>query len=573
MSYDRPPTPTAPGHAPVVDRVRGPKKDRSNGQWAVDGRTPLNPNEVFKQEDDGLNVRARILETYATEGFDSIPTDDLFGRMRWWGLYTQRDQGFDATRTGKLTDAELSDRYFMHRVRVDGQILSTDQVRVLAGISQDFARDTLDITDRQNVQYHWIRIEDVPEIWRRLESVGLDSITACGDTPRSFLGSPVAGIAADEIIDPTPLIEELREKYIHTAAFTNLPRKFKTAITGHPSLDVVHEINDISFVGVRHPDLGVGYDLWVGGGLSTAPRFAERVGVFVRPEEAAEVWAGVISIFRDYGYRRLRNKARLKFLMADWGAEKFRQVLQDEYLHRALPDGVAPVSNGTSGDHVGIHDQKDGRKYVGFAATVGRIGGANLARVAELAEAAGSHRISFTPHQKLLVLDVDPDRVDSLVAAMDRIGLKAKPSPFRRSTMACTGIEFCKLAFVETKGLAARVIDDLEQRFEGLPLDTPISLHLNGCPNSCARIQTADIGLKGQLLGGSEFGFQVHLGGGLASGARDEAGLGHTVRGLKVSAEDLPGYVERVVRRFLDQRLDGESFSAWVARSDDKEFL
>ena len=573
MSYDRTTTTTSPGPAPVGERVRGPKKDRSNGQWAVDGRTPLNPNEVFKAADDGLNVRARILETYATEGFDSIPADDLYGRMRWWGLYTQRDQTLDATRTGKLTDAELSSRYFMQRIRVDGRILSTDQVRTIASISQDLARDSLDITDRQNIQFHWIRIEDVPEIWRRLDEVGLDTITACGDTPRAFLGSPVAGIAADEIIDPTPLIEELRDKYINTGAFTNLPRKFKTAITGHPSLDVVHEINDISFVGVRHPELGAGYDLWVGGGLSTAPRFAERLGVFVRPDEAAEVWAGVISIFRDYGYRRLRNKARLKFLVADWGAEKFRRVLEEEYLHRALPDGPAPIPDGTSGDHVGIHDQKDGRKYVGFAPTVGRIGGTRLARIVKLAEAAGSRRISFTPHQKLLVLDVDPDKVEELVTAMEAVGLTARPSPFRRSTMACTGIEYCKLAFVETKGLAARVIDDLEQRFAGVDIDTPISLHLNGCPNSCARIQTADIGLKGQLLGGSEFGFQVHLGGGLASGDREEAGLGRTVRGLKVGAEDVPGYVERVVRRFLDQRLAGESFSAWVARSDDKEFL
>ncbi|WOP18207.1 nitrite/sulfite reductase [Raineyella sp. LH-20] len=573
MSHDRTTTTTSPGHAPVAERVRGPKKDRSNGQWAVDGRTPLNPNEVFKAEDDGINVRDRILETYAKEGFASIPVDDLFGRMRWWGLYTQRDQTLDATRTGKLTDAELSSQYFMQRIRVDGRILSTEQVRAIAAISQDLARDSLDITDRQNIQLHWVQIEDVPELWRRLDEVGLDTITSCGDTPRGFLGSPVAGIAADEIIDPTPLIEEIREKYINTAAFTNLPRKFKTAITGHPSLDVVHEINDISFVGVRHPEHGVGYDLWVGGGLSTAPRFAERIGVFVRPEEAAEVWAGVISIFRDYGYRRLRNKARLKFLIADWGAEKFRQVLQDEYLHRTLPDGIAPVSNGTSGDHVGIHDQKDGRKYVGFAPTVGRIGGSRLARIVELAEAAGSRRISFTPHQKLLVLDVDPDKVEELVAAMDAVGLSARPSPFRRSTMACTGIEYCKLAFVETKGLAARVIDELEERLAGVDLDTPISLGINGCPNSCARIQTSDIGLKGQLLGGSEFGFQVHLGGGLASADRDEAGLGRTVRGLKVSAEDLPGYVERVVRRFLDQRLAGETFSAWVARSDDKEFL
>ena len=565
-------TTTTPPVAAATERARGPRKGRSNGQWAVDGTAPLNHNEEFKAEDNGLNVRERILDTYAQQGFDSIPDDDLFGRMRWWGLYTQRAPGHDAGRTGQLSDKELSDRFFMQRIRVDGRILSTDQVRTLAGISQDFARNTLDITDRQNVQYHWIRIEDVPEMWRRLDAVGLDTVSACGDTPRPFLGSPVAGIAADEIIDPTPLIEEIRERFVGRPEFTNLPRKFKTAITGHPSLDVAHEINDVSFVGVVHPELGAGYDLWVGGGLSTAPRFAERLGVFVRPEEAADVWAGVTSIFRDYGYRRLRNKARLKFLMADWGPEKFRQVLQDEYLHRELPDGPAATSNGTPADHIGVHDQKDGRKYVGFAATVGRVGGDNFAKIADLAEAAGSRRVSLTPHQKLLVLDVDPERVDDLVEAMAEIGLQADPGPFRRATMACTGIEFCKLAFVETKGLAARVIDDLEQRFDGVPIHPPVSLHINGCPNSCARIQIADIGLKGQLLG-DEFGFQIHLGGGLASAQRDEAGLGRTVRGLKVSSDDLPGYVDRVVRRFLDQRQGAETFSAWVARSDDKEFV
>lgn len=558
-----------PGTA-APERARGPRKGRPNGQWAVDGKTPLNPNEVFKQEDDALNVRSRILDTYAKEGFDSIPHDDLYGRFRWWGLYTQRKQGLDASHTGE-PDADLADRVFMQRVRVDGRILSTEQVRTLAGISLDFARGTLDITDRQNVQYHWLRIEDVPEMWRRLDAVGLETVAACGDAPRPFLASPIAGIAADEIIDPTPVIAEVRQRFLHNPEFSNLPRKFKSAFTGHPSLDVCHEINDVSFVGVVHPELGAGYDLWVGGGLSTAPRFAERLGVFVRPEEAADVWVGVVGIFRDYGYRRLRNKARLKFLMAEWGPEKFRQVLQDEYLHRELPDGPAATANGSPADHVGVHDQKDGRKYIGFAATVGRVGGENFAKVADLAEAAGSRRVSLTPHQKLIVLDVDPDKVEQLIEQMAAIGLHARPSSFRRDTMACTGIEYCKLAFVETKGLAGRVIDDLEQRFAGEPVEPPVSLHINGCPNSCARIQTADIGLKGQLLGG-EFGFQIHLGGGLASASREEAGLGRTVRGLKVTADDLPDYVERVTRRFLDQRQGDESFSAWVARSEDKEF-
>ncbi len=551
-----------------------PRPQRTNGQWAVDGRAPLNPNEEFKAADGGLSVRQRVLDTYAREGFDSIPADDLHGRLRWWGLYTQRRQDIDGSRTGTLGADELSDRYFMLRVRLDGGAVTTDQLRVLAAISTDFARGTADISDRQNIQYHWIRIEDVPEIWARLEAAGMQTTEACGDTPRVILGSPVAGIAADEIIDPTPAIAEIVERFVGDPGLANLPRKFKSAITGHPSLDVVHQINDISLVGVVHPELGPGYDLWVGGGLSVAPRLAERLGAFVRPDEAAEVWYGVVRLFRDYGYRRLRNKARLKFLLADWGAERFREVLETEYLGHHLADGPAPEASGGPGDHVGVHAQKDGRAYVGLAPTVGRVSGEILTALADAAEAVGSRRVRFTPHQKLLVLDVDPDRTDDLLAAVEPLGLSASPSPFRRSTMACTGIEYCKLAFVETKATAAHTIDELERRLDGVDIGAPISLHVNGCPNSCARIQVADIGLKGQLMkgadGSEEFAYQVHLGGGLASVDREDAGLGRTVRGLKVAAADLPDYVERVTLAFVAAREPGESFAQWAHRADEE---
>ena len=408
----------------------------------------------------------------------------------------------------------------------------------------------------------------MPEIWRRLDAAGMDTVEACGDTPRVILGSPVAGIAADEILDPTPVIDEIKERFIGDPEFSNLPRKFKSAITGHPSLDVVHEINDISLVGVRHPELGAGYDLWVGGGLSTNPRLAERIGVFVRPEEAADVWAAVTAIFRDYGYRRMRTRARLKFLIADWGTERFRQVLQDEYLGRALPDGPAPEPGVGNHDHVGVHQQKDGRVWVGVAPVVGRVSGTVLNRVADLAEAAGSGRVRLTPHQKLLVLDVEPANAEELIAGLDTLGLQARPSIFRRGTMACTGIEYCKLAFVETKGLAATLIDELEARLADVDLGgQQLSINLNGCPNSCARIQVADIGLKGQLLQG-EFGFQIHLGGGLADTTGEEGQLGRTVRGLKVTAEDLAAWTERLVRRFAADRIDGESFAQWAHRAD-----
>ncbi|WP_394939828.1 nitrite/sulfite reductase [Psychromicrobium sp. YIM B11713] len=550
---------------------------KPHGQWKVDGTAPLNANESWKQQDGGLNVRERIEQIYSQQGFDSIEETDLHGRFRWWGLYTQRKPGIEGGKTATLQPHELEDRYFMLRVRIDGGALNTRQLRVIAQISVDFARGSADLTDRQNIQLHWIRIEDVPEIWQRLESVGLSTTEACGDVPRVILGSPVAGIAADEIIDPSPLINELADRFIGDPELANLPRKYKTAITGHPSQDVVHEINDFALVGVVHPSLGAGYDLWVGGGLSTSARLAERLGVFVEPVVAAEVWLGVTSIFRDYGYRRMRTKARLKFLMNDWGPVKFREVLETEYLGYALPDGPAAAKPTSPGDHIGVHEQKDGRRYIGVAPTVGRVSGEKLLALASVIEAHGSQRLRTTPHQKLVILDVPGERVESLLAAIEPLGLTAKPSIFRRSTIACTGIEYCKLAIVETKVTAATAITELEKRLADLvdsgELVDPIALHINGCPNSCARIQTADIGLKGMMLptpdGDPAPGFQVHLGGGLASSNREEAGLGRTIRGLKVTAQDLPDYVERVVRSFVAGRDPEETFAQWAHRVDE----
>lgn len=551
---------------------------RPQGQWAVDGTAPLNSNEAWKQEDGGLEVRERIERVYSRGGFSSIDPTDLHGRFRWWGLYTQRKPGIDGGKTATLEPHELEDEYFMLRVRIDGGQLTTDQLRVIAEISKEFGRDTADLTDRQNIQLHWIRVEDVPEIWRRLESVGLNTTEACGDVPRVILGSPVAGIAADELIDPTPLIAQITERFIGDPELANLPRKFKTAITGHPSLDVVHEINDIAFVAVEHPQHGIGFDLWVGGGLSTAPRLAQRLGTFVAPERVAEVWHAVVQIFRDYGYRRLRNKARLKFLLADWGTQKFREVLETEYLQQPLPDGPAPVAltgpDAHRGDHVGAYRQKDGRWFIGVAPLVGRVSGTTLAAIADVLEAHGSTRLRTTPHQKLVVLDIPESDVDDVINELDALGLSARPGSFHRGTIACTGIEYCKLAIVETKTTATEAALDLDRRFASTSDLPTLSLHVNGCPNSCARIQTADIGLKGQLLptesGDHVAGFQVHLGGGLASANRDEAGLGRTVRGLKVTAEEIPDYVERLVTRFNADRVDAETFAEWAHRADEE---
>jgi sulfite reductase (ferredoxin) len=536
---------------------------RGQGQWALGYREPLNANEQVKKDSDPLTVKQRVLDIYAKNGFDSIDGADLRGRLRWYGLYTQRAEGIPGGKTAVLEPEELEAPYFMLRVRIDGGQLTSEQLRVIGGISTEFGRDVADVTDRQNVQLHWIRIEDVPEIWERLEAVGLGTTEACGDTPRVILGCPLAGVAADEVIDATPAVEAVARRFVGDPAFSNLPRKFKTSISGCATHCGNHEINDVALVGVVHPELGAGYDLWVGGGLSTNPKLGLRLGAFVEPSRVEEVWAGVCSVFRDYGYRRSRTHARLKFLLADWGPERFRQVLQDEYLTAPLPDGPAPTTPPQQErDHVGVHAQADGRRYVGVVPRAGRTSGSQLTRVAELADLYGSGTVRTTAQQGLVVLDVPEDRVQPLVDALEVEDLRVRPSVFRRGTMACTGLEFCKLAIVETKARAVDVYTELEKRLPDF--DEPITLNVNGCPNSCARFQTADIGLKGSIVDGEE-GFQVHLGGRLG----EDAGFGRKSRGLKVTGQQTADYVERLLRSYLADRQPGERFAVWARRADE----
>ncbi len=387
------------------------------GQWAVGHFTPLNGNEQFKKDDDGLNVRTRIETIYSKRGFDSIDPNDLRGRMRWWGCTPSASPGSTAARPRSWSRRELDDRYFMLRVRVDGGALTTRQLRVIGEISQEFARGTADITDRQNVQYHWIRIEDVPEIWDRLESVGLSTVTACGDTPRVMIGSPGGGHRrgrdhrrhARAGGDEAPRPEQ--QGVLNLPASSRRPSRARRCWTWCTRSTTSRSSAYATPSTARASTSG-----W-GGGLSTNPKLGVRLGAWVPIDEVPDVYEGVISIFRDYGYRRLRNRARLKFLVADWGAEKFRQVLEDEYLGgRKLIDGPAPEQPVQQWrDHIGVHRQKDGRFYVGFAPRVGRVDGATLTKVADLAEAHGSGRVRTTVEQKMIILDVAEDKVDLLV--------------------------------------------------------------------------------------------------------------------------------------------------------------
>jgi sulfite reductase (ferredoxin) len=448
-----------------------------------------------------------------------------------------------------------------------------DQLAVIGEVASTYGRDLADITDRQNVQLHWIRIEDVPTIWTKLEAVGLSTTEACGDTPRVMLGCPLEGVAEDSVLDAGPALRSVVDAYLGDPAFSNLPRKFKTSISGCARHCTNHEINDVAFVGVVGPGGTPGFDLWVGGGLSTNPMFGQRIGVFVEPDDVAEVWAGVTGVFRDYGYRRSRNHARLKFLLADWGVERFREVLEKEYLGRALPDGPEPEAATAHRDHVGIEAQGDGLCSVGATTKAGRTSGNALSEVANLARSVGTRdgRVRLTAQQGLVILDVPPDRVEETADRLAELGLAVRPSAFHRGTIACTGIEFCKLAIVETKARAEMIRTELERRLPDF--ETPITINVNGCPNSCARFQVADIGFKGIVTrgadGADQEAFQVHLGGQLGS----QAAFGRKFRGLKVTATEAPDYAERVLRGYLERRTEGETFAAYVSRADEAWLL
>lgn len=507
-------------------------------------------NERVKREKDPLDVLGD-LERYAREGFGAISEDDLNVRLRWYGLYTQRPQ---------------EDGFFMLRVKVTNGTLDTRQLETLGRISQRYGRNTGDVTTRQAIQFHYIRIEDTPAIFRELAEVGITTSGACGDITRNVTGCPVAGIAADELIDGEPTAWAIHNYFLDNREFSNLPRKFKITVSGCASYCTCHEINDIGLVGVKRPDGDVAFDLWVGGGLGSKERFAERLGVHIRPDEAAEVSSHIAAIFRDYGNRESRHKARLKFILAEWGAEKFRTILE-ERLGRRLTDGDAPdVPVTADRAHVGIHPQKQpGLYYVGTATKRGVLNGDQMIAVARLAREYGDGTIRLTPTQNLIFLNVPQNNCLPLANELRELDLHVDASSFRTGTLACTGRQFCKLAVVETKSRAADIIEYLETALPDFTV--PLRISVTGCPNSCAHYQVCDIGLVGDVLQspeGKRDAFRVYLGGHLGNGHAFGRELD-----VKIPVEEAKHYVERVVRTYLDSRQGmDESFQNFIARHD-----
>jgi len=506
---------------------------------------------------------------FAREGFEAIPPEWLGTYFRWWGIYTQGD-GVGAV-GGKGGEGKAVP-YFMLRIRIPNGILTAAQLRVLADLTERHARGVADLTVRQNVQLHWVRIEDLPTIFSALGDHGLSSLGTCGDVTRNITGCPLAGLDADEIVDASPLVHAATAMVNGSPEFYNLPRKYKVSITGCRVWCSYPEINDVGLTAVRDAYTGhVGYSLRVGGGLSTQPHLAPRLNAFVRPDQVLAVVKGVSEIFRDSdALRQNREKARLKFLFLDhgWTPDRFLDALQARLgfpLDPAVPESLPEESYR---DHVGIHPQKQaGLVYAGLPILRGRLVPDEMRGLAGLAERFGTGELRTTTMQNLVIVNVPQTRARELDRAIDRAGFRLDASPFRRGTVACTGSEFCKLALTETKGFARWLVEDLEARLPGF--QEHVRINVTGCPNSCGQHWIADIGIEGKKIkmdGRLVDAYYFCVGGAVG---RHQA-VARPV-GYRVPASAVPEAVERLLRAYLAERRPDQSFRAFCAARTDEE--
>jgi sulfite reductase (ferredoxin) len=531
-------------------------RKETNAQRAERLKREKNPWDAFDE------VRA-----FAREGRSSVVPEWANMYFKWWGIYTQGD-GVGAT-GGKGGEGLTSD-YFMIRIGIPNGIISASQLRVIAGLTRKYARNLADITVRQAIQLHWLTIESLPEVVDALDAAGLSPKGACGDVVRNVTGCPLAGIAADELIDASPLALEISDLLKGNNAFFNLPRKFKISATGCPSWCTYPEINDIGFTAARLNG-EVGYSLRVGGGLSTEPHLAVRLDAFIKPDQATRVAQAVAEIFRDQqALRESRDRARMKYLFMKegWTAEKFLGELQSRLDFTLLPGAPEQVPDDILRDHTGIHPQRQaGLSYVGASVLRGRLTGDQLEAAAELAERFGSGALRATVSQNLIFIDVPNNKTSELARELGQIGLQVDGSSFWRGAIACTGTEFCKLAITETKGFTRWLVDELEER---LPqFDQQLKLHVTGCPNGCGQHWIADIGLEGKKIkheGKLTDAFYFCLGGAVGQHAQISRPVGY-----RCPAPQIPDAIERLLRNYLGDRQPDENLRAWFSRYSNDE--
>jgi len=507
------------------------------------------------------------VRAFARQGRSSVLPEWASFYFKWWGIYTQGD-GVGAT--GGKGGEGLATEWFMMRIGIPNGIVSASQLRVIGGLARTYGRNLADITVRQNIQLHWLTIDSLPEVVDALDAIGLSPKGACGDVVRNVTGCPLAGVAADELIDASPIAREIAHDLTANPDFYNLPRKFKISAIGCPSWCTYPEINDIALTPVRRGE-EVGFSLRVGGGLSNEPHLAVRLDAFVRPDQAVAAARAVTEVFRDQQVlRESRERARLKYLFMreGWTAERFLDEVHARLGFRLDPAVPEEVPEDILRDHAGIHPQRQpGLAYVGASVLRGRMTGEQLEAAAELAERFGSGALRATVSQNLVIVDVPYKKAGELARELGQLGLHVDGSAFWRGAIACTGTEFCKLAISETKGFTRWLVDELEER---LPqFDQQLKLHVTGCPNGCGQHWIADIGLEGKKIkfdGKLTDAFYFCLGGAVG----EYAGIARPV-GYRCPAPLVPDAIERLLRHYLSGRDAGENLRSWFARHSNDE--
>ena len=522
--------------------------------------------ERLKREKNPWEGLAEI-RRFAREGFNSIPPEWIGTYFRWWGVYTQGD-GVGAI--GGQGGEGRALPYFMLRIRIPNGLLHSHQLRTIADVSERYARGTADLTVRQNIQLHWVTIEALPEVLEALQSSGLVTLGACGDVTRNITGCPLAGVDADEICDASPLVLEANRFVSGNADFYNLPRKFKVSITGCRVWCSYPEINDIGLTAVRRGS-EVGFSLRVGGGLSTDPHLGVRLNAFVRWQQVLPVFKGIAELFRESQVlRESRERARLKFLFLKhgWTGDDFLHELESRIGFRLDPAGEENPPADVYRDHVGIHPQKQaGYSYVGAAVLRGRISPQQMRAAADLSDRFAGGELRTTNMQNLLIVNVPNANAGPLARELDAVGLRVAASSFWRGAIACSGTEFCKLAITETKSFARWLVEELEERLPGF--EQHLKLHVTGCPNSCGQHWIADVGIEGKKIKVNDRfqdAYYFCVGGAL--------GLNQAIArpiGYRCLASEVPDAIERLLNRYLDERLPGENLRHFFARHSDAE--
>jgi ferredoxin-nitrite reductase len=521
----------------------------------------LNKVEKIKLERHPLEVYGAIIETYSKDlaAMDEVPGE--VERLKWVGIYPQK-QGGDA---------------FMMRIKVPGGVLKPEQAKVIGKIAADFANgpipnphfgnNFLDLTTRQDVQMHWLKMGDVPEIWRRLEEVGVTTVQACGDSARNVLCCPVSGLGREEAIDAYPVAQAISGYFTGNREYANLPRKFKMSVTGCHEDCAQAEINDIGMLPARLEDGTLGFNLRVGGGLSDGPRMASDIDVFVRPEDAVEITRGIAQVFGELGDRENRWTARMRYLVQELGPEGFREELEKRVCVELTPAGE-DLTKRYRGDHVGVHPQKEeGIYYVGLSVPVGRMSGEQFEEAGKLAEEYGSE-VRLATDQNLIITGVREERLEDLLAEPLLKRYSPTPGAFERGVVACTGSEFCRFGIVETKIRALEWAREMDRRVGDLGQEA-IRMHFSGCSASCAQPQIGDIGFRGETAKkGDQIveGVDVGLGGSLGK----DAAFIDWVEGAK-PADEVPEALLHVFERFKEERRDGERFHEWARRTRNEE--